>query len=269
MKGRGAHPLTRTVISMTRVKGVLGISSPSSVFHEIGQNVVKGFASGVGSAGGILKKAVIGMAEDALGFLSPHAGPPGVSPGKGGIPPTFIGSAAREGNQFNVGKQLWDEIGMGEKFGLHVTSGYRPGAVTKHGTRSDHSYDPSRAVDMAGSAGGMASLFRDLIGRSEIKQAFYDPLGSIFNGIRSSYREGGHSDHIHMAEYDRGGWLPTGLSLALNNTGRPERVGGGGDIHIHLANNGVLGSRSEVIAWLREGAQQFQRRNNRPAFGAG
>jgi hypothetical protein len=32
--------------------------------------------------------------------------------------------------------------------------------------------------------------------------------------------------------YDQGGWLPPGLSLAMNGTGRPERVGGGGDIII-------------------------------------
>ena len=31
--------------------------------------------------------------------------------------------------------------------------------------------------------------------------------------------------------YDQGGWLPPGLSMALNTTGRPERVGGG-DVYI-------------------------------------
>ncbi len=33
--------------------------------------------------------------------------------------------------------------------------------------------------------------------------------------------------------YDRGGYLPTGLSLALNTTGRPEPVGGGGNLVIN------------------------------------
>jgi tape measure domain-containing protein len=35
--------------------------------------------------------------------------------------------------------------------------------------------------------------------------------------------------------YDRGGFLPPGLSLAYNGTGRPERVGGGITVHVHVA----------------------------------
>jgi hypothetical protein len=132
--------------------------------------------------------------------------------------------ASAEGKAFHVGTQLWDEIRMGNMLGLHTTSGYRPGAVTIHGTKSDHSYDPSRAVDMAGSSFGMASLFRALIGRKEVRQAFYDPLGSIFNGAFSSYREGGHSDHIHIAEYDKGGILKPGVTMAVNKTGKNETV---------------------------------------------
>ena len=56
------------------------------------------------------------------------------------------GSGAKEGQQYGVGKQLWDEIGMGNALGLRVTSGFRPGAHTKHGTLSDHARHA--AVDM-------------------------------------------------------------------------------------------------------------------------
>jgi hypothetical protein len=45
---------------------------------------------------------------------------------------------------------------------------------------------------------------------------------------------------IHIKKYDSGGWLPQGWSLALNQTGAPERVGGGGGsngpsvvVHVH------------------------------------
>ena len=52
--------------------------------------------------------------------------------------------------------------------------------------------------------------------------------------------------HLHLLGFDKGGWLPPGMSLAYNGTGRPERIlppanghtdsGGvtfGGDIHMH------------------------------------
>ena len=38
---------------------------------------------------------------------------------------------------------------------------------------------------------------------------------------------GAWAHELQFGWYDRGGWLPPGLSLALNQTGRPERVGGG------------------------------------------
>jgi hypothetical protein len=40
--------------------------------------------------------------------------------------------------------------------------------------------------------------------------------------------------------YDKGGWLPPGLSLALNTTGRPERVGGGGGTPARRHGSGPL-----------------------------
>lgn len=197
-------------------------------------------------------------------FSLPHIG--GFGDGDGGGP--FGGSGAAEGRAFNVGRQLWDEIGMGENVGLRVTSGYRAGAITKHGTPSDHGYNPSRAVDMAGPPGAMALFFNSLIGRREIRQAFYDPLGSIFNGAWSSYREGGHSDHVHVAEYDRGGWLPTGPSLAINNTGRPERVvpPGGDNVVIPISIGGEHVA-TVLFDFLRRKAKVYENRNGRLAFG--
>jgi cell wall-associated NlpC family hydrolase len=56
---------------------------------------------------------------------------------------------------------------------------------------------------------------------------------------------------IPSGSYDRGGYLPRGLSLAYNGTGRPEPVGhGGGEVHIHFHNHGVIGSQHEVENWL-------------------
>jgi hypothetical protein len=118
-------------------------------------------------------------------------------------------------------------------YGLSVTSGLRPGAITANGTPSDHGI--GKALDVAGSASGMAGFFRSLIGNPAVKQAFYDPLGSIFGGRQSPYIEGGHNDHVHVATYDKGGVLRPGWTLAHNGTGRNEYVSrGGGGITINI-----------------------------------
>jgi phage-related protein len=118
-------------------------------------------------------------------------------------------------------------------YGLSVTSGLRPGAITANGTPSDHGI--GKALDVAGSASGMAGFFRSLIGNPAVKQAFYDPLGSIFGGRQSPYIEGGHNDHVHVATYDKGGVLRPGWTLAHNGTGRNEYVSrGAGGLVINI-----------------------------------
>lgn len=180
----------------------------------------------------------------------------------GGVFPPGAGGGAFPAS---ISPHLYDEIAGGYGFGLGITSGYRPGARTKHGTASDHGTYPSHAVDMAGSATGMARFFTWLVGQSDVKQAFYDPLGSIFNGVWNPYREGGHSDHVHVATYDQGGYLPPGLTLALNKTGRPERVIGpdGGDrpiVNIYVA--GSVTSERDLVRAVHEGLRAAGRRNN-------
>jgi len=217
---------------------------------------IVGAAKGIGGAlGGIA--GAIGGAAGRIGDASGQA-----RRGPGGASGVLGGSGAKEGQQYGVGKQLWDEIGMGNALGLRVTSGFRPGAHTKHGTLSDHARHA--AVDMSGSARGMAALFMELVGRKEIRQAFYDPLGSIFNGVRSSYREGGHSDHIHIAEYDKGGFLRPGWNLAFNGLGRPEPVGGDVVIPVYLGGEQIA---TVVFDMLRRQARSYEKRNLRGAFG--
>lgn len=146
--------------------------------------------------------------------------------------------------------------------GLQVTSGLRPGARTRHGTLSDHAV--GKALDLAGPASSMAAFFKALVGNAAVKQAFYDPLGSIFGGAWSSYREGGHSDHVHVATYDQGGILRPGLTMAWNGTGRNEYVGGG-NVTIPVS---IGGEHIFTIMWdqLRQRAAVHERRNGRSAF---
>jgi hypothetical protein len=248
------------------VKDVLGIGSPSKVFHEIGQNVIRGFVKGIGSMGGVLKSAVTGMVGDALGHLNPFAGGTTTKPGPkergGGVHAepqtaerfamTMLPSFGWNSGQFSALRDLW----MGE-------SGWRWNADNPNSTAYGIPQAlPGSKMASAGSDWHENAFTQIMWGLNYIKGRYGSPSRAL---------QFWQSQSPHW--YDKGGWLPPGLSLALNNTGQPERIlppgRSGGDIHIHLANNGVLGSRSEVIAWLREGAQQFQRRNNRPAFGAG
>jgi hypothetical protein len=143
--------------------------------------------------------------------------------------------------------------------GLSVSSGLRPGARTRHGTLSDHAL--GKALDLVGPASAMASFFKGLVGNRGVKQAFYDPLGSIFGGAWSSYREGGHSDHVHVATYDKGGYLRPGWNLAFNGTGRPEAVGLGMPDRLFL-DLGDLG----VVEMVRRGKQRFERLNGQGSW---
>jgi hypothetical protein len=104
------------------VKDVLGIGSPSKIFHEIGQNVVKGFVNGVGSMAGVLKHAVTRMVGTAahklgvtFGVVTPHGKLSTVS--KDWLPEKYRG----------LTPQVLRALDFASSHGWHgtVTSGYR------------------------------------------------------------------------------------------------------------------------------------------------
>jgi hypothetical protein len=68
--------------------------------------------------------------------------------------------------------------------------------------------------------------------------------------------------------YDNGGMLPPGLSIAMNGTGQPEKVGGGGGgeapIAIHL--HGDLGMQG-LFQNLKASANRYQICNSGTANG--
>jgi hypothetical protein len=68
--------------------------------------------------------------------------------------------------------------------------------------------------------------------------------------------------------YDRGGFLKPGLTMALNTTGRPERVvsGNGDNVVIPISLGGER-IATVVFDMLRRQAKVFENRNGRPAFG--
>lgn len=99
---------------------------------------------------------------------------------------------------------------------FQVTSALRPGDL-------DSLHSTGKAVDMVGD---MAQIYRALepaARANQLQELFYDPLGGWDNG-KFIGAIGGHSDHVHAATYDRGGYIPMGTSVVHNSSGRPEPV---------------------------------------------
>jgi hypothetical protein len=64
--------------------------------------------------------------------------------------------------------------------------------------------------------------------------------------------------------YDNGGWLPTGKSIAINNTGKPEPVGMAQHIVLEVVGN----SSDPLVKWLKEQVRVRGGGNVQAAFGA-
>jgi hypothetical protein len=92
----------------------------------------------------------------------------------------------------------------------------------------------------------------------------------MFNYIRQRYGDPirAWQHELSFGWYDRGGWLPPGLSLAMNQTGRPERVvapGGGGDVHVHVyaAPGAFSSNRQDVGRELGQFILEYTKRGGR------
>ena len=98
---------------------------------------------------------------------------------------------------------------IGSRFGLAVSSGLRPGAITNSGNTSLHA--SGRALDIAGSTQGMLAFARFLSAAfgSRLKELIHTPMGwSIKNGARvAPYAAADHYDHVHVG-FRRGGKIP-------------------------------------------------------------
>jgi hypothetical protein len=98
-----------------------------------------------------------------------------------------------------------------------------------------------------------------------------NPVANVAAAIRYIVSRYGNITRVQQANanlppqgYDVGGWLMPGATLAVNNTGRPERVVGPHEsmemtIHLTIVNQGVLGSQRDVQNWLIASLQQAKR----------
>lgn len=93
--------------------------------------------------------------------------------------------------------QMMNPLNIGQRMGLSMSSGYRPGAVTKDGKKSDHS--TGNAIDMVGSKSEMAAYYKVMGSVPGLKQRIYSPLDGWSND---------HYDHVHIAMRRKGGGIP-------------------------------------------------------------
>jgi hypothetical protein len=96
--------------------------------------------------------------------------------------------------------------GMAQRFGLQMTSGYRPGDPGYHGSNRarDFSNGTGPTPQMMQFAQALAANYG-----SNLKELIYTPLGfSIKNGQRvAPYAQGSHYNHVHVA-YATGYGMP-------------------------------------------------------------
>jgi hypothetical protein len=87
-----------------------------------------------------------------------------------------------------------------------------------------------------------------------------NPMANIYAGLNYAVHRYGAAWTRVLGQghgYDQGGWLPPGVSLAYNGTGRPERVGGGGDVYNNITVNMPPGSDgADVVRALQKYAER-------------
>ena len=105
----------------------------------------------------------------------------------------------------SISKSLWDELVLANRMGLRLVSGHRPGStIGGGGSKSDHSYYPARAIDVAGSPSAMRRYALAVAGRSGVRYVIYSPLG-MWGSWNGGWRpvSGGtaaaHYSHVHVS----------------------------------------------------------------------
>jgi len=264
------------------IKSVFGIHSPSTVMAGLGGHMMSGLFKGLLSGKNVLNsvvksifhnpldaaKALIKNGVNVTGFLGKNAGKL-ASQLFGDL--GFGGSGPPAGVNQTLGKRMMEAMGWGsdqwpalQKL-WNGESGWRSDALNK----SSGAYGIPQSLP----ASKMASSGSDW--RS-------NPATQIDWGLRyikSRYGSPGNA-FASWADrnphwYDNGGWLPPGLSLTMNGTGRPERIrtasqeaalgrGGAATVNLTVVNQGVIGSKAETLNWLTKALDELGRAHRIP-----
>jgi peptidoglycan hydrolase-like protein with peptidoglycan-binding domain len=103
-----------------------------------------------------------------------------------------------------VDRRLWGAVALARSMGLEIISAHRPSAtIASSGRRSDHSYYPSKAIDVAGSGAAMRRYARAVAGNRGIDIVIHTPVGMWQAGvgwtaIDSAATARDHVNHVHV-----------------------------------------------------------------------
>jgi hypothetical protein len=196
------------------VKGVFGINSPSTVFAEIGRNMIRGFIHGVGGMAGTLKDYVVDLAKSLIPKFEAPVGS-GLVSGSGGL-------VGRVLNALNYARQMgWhgsvisgfrsyaEQAALYERY---RRSGFDPRYIAAKPGSSSH--ERGEAVDvsdasrfdsiMAGAPPG-AQLFNNVPGDFNHFSVSGHAAGGIINKPLHMFGEAGPEAVIPLAKW-MDGW---------------------------------------------------------------
>lgn len=148
------------------------------------------------------------------------------------------------------------------KYGLRVSSGLRPGAITSSGNPSQHG--AGDAIDLAGAAGDMLRFAREFGARfgGQVDQLIHTPLGYGYSGGRKvplsffgPAVNADHFDHVHLGDSTPGGAV-AGLAGAAGAALKRLTITGDPGPLLDLARgmNSRLGKAAQAYLDKRAGA---------------
>jgi Phage-related minor tail protein len=270
------------------IKHVFGIKSPSTVMAGLGKHMMsgllKGLLSGQSALSGAVKsifhnpldaaKALIKNGVGVAGFLGKNAGKL-MGDLFGDLGSSIFGGGGSGGKNQTLGRQIMEAMGFAPSQWAALNqlwtgeSGWR--------TNAENASSGAYGIPQALPASKMAAAGSDW----KTNPATQIKWGLDY--IRTRYGTPGNAYAQWMSRsphwYDQGGWLPPGLSLAMNGTGRPERIrtagqeaalGSGTTINITVVNRGVIGNKQDAIDFLVAALEDVARQHRIPrAFGGG
>lgn len=135
-------------------------------------------------------------------------------------------------------------------------SGWNANAINRWDSNAQAGH-PSQGL-----AQTIPSTFEHYVPSSLRSLGILNPVANVAAAIRYIVSRYGNITRVQQANanlppqgYDVGGWLMPGATLAVNNTGRPERVLGpkdsiGGTLNLTVNVNAPIGSQAQMMNWL-------------------
>jgi len=187
----------------------------------------------------------------------------------------YPGGGPLAANPGGLNPRILDELKIAEDMGLHLISGYRPGAITSSGNVSLHA--SGRAIDVGPPGATAAEFARRVAGRRDIAEVIYSPIGwwhpsAGWGPITDAQIKADHWSHVHVGTYAKGG-IFTRPTLGIIGEAGPEAVipldrrrpsqtvaAGGGGLHVEVNVYGHVWDREQLVEDIYAGLLRKQGR---------